>query len=72
MIKWRVAGLAWLAFLLGILAYEVWAIRVEDIPTLSAWVWRVDARLPWFRYAVLGSMAVLMYHFFGKPRGGRA
>jgi hypothetical protein len=67
-IRWRVAGFAWLVFLLGILAYEVWALRAEAIPTLSAWVWRVDAARPWFRYAVLGSVAFLLYHFFWQRR----
>lgn len=66
--KFRVAGLAWLAFLLAILGYEVYALRDPAIPTLSAWVWRTDAALPWFRYVVLGGVGVLMWHFFWQKR----
>lgn len=59
-----VAGLAWVVFLLGILGYEIWALKDPAIPTLSAWVWRTDAAVPWFKFVVLGAVGYLMYHFF--------
>ena len=66
--KYLYAGLAWLLFLAGLFVYEMWALRDPAIPTLSAWVWKTDAALPWFRYAVLGGVAVLMWHFFYQRR----
>ena len=66
--RYRVPGLAWLAFLLGILGFELWALADPTVPTLSAWVWRADAALPWFRYAVLGGVGFLMWHFFWQRR----
>ena len=66
--SYRLAGLAWLVVLVGIGLYEVYAIQSPTAPTLSAWVWWADAKLPWFRYAVLGGVGFLMWHFFWQRR----
>jgi len=63
----RTAGLAWLAVLIFIAAYEVWAVHTGT-PTLSQFVWRMDDAHGWFRYAVLSGIAVLMIHFFWRRR----
>lgn len=62
--NYRIPGFAWLGVLLSILAYEIWAVKDKEIPTLSAWVWRTDANHPWFKWVVLVGVGYLMYHFF--------
>jgi len=63
----RTAGLAWLAVLIVIAAYEVWAVHTGT-PTLSQFVWRMDDVYWWFRYVVLAGIIVLMIHFFWRRR----
>ena len=66
--RYKIPGLAWLFFLIGLLAYELWAIFHSHQPTLSAWVWRQDATYPWFKWVVLTGVSYLMYHFFWQRR----
>jgi len=68
-LNFKVPGFAWLGFLLGVLVYEIYALKDEHIPTLSAWVWRADASYPWFKWTVLAGVAYLMYHFFWQKQG---
>ena len=65
----KTPGLAWLTGLAVFVTYEWWAIRTHHY-TLSAWVWWADATFPWFQWAVLLSVAILMYHFFWQKRRG--
>lgn len=61
------AGLMWLSVLVAIAIFEGWAVAHAE-PTLSQWVWWFAPAHPWFSFAVVGSMAFLMYHFFWQRR----
>lgn len=56
-------GLMWLALLLLVAAYELWAMRTGH-PTLSQWVWWFQASHRWFAFVVIAAMTMLMAHFF--------
>ncbi len=57
-------GYAWLVFLLAVLVYEIYASLTPNGQTLSEWVWIYDHAHRWFRYVTMGSVTILMLHFF--------
>lgn len=63
----RISGWTWLVLLLGIAAAE-WLLVATHHPTLSQWVWMMDAAHGWFRYVVLAGVGGLMLHFFWRQR----
>lgn len=56
-------GLGWLVLLLAVAAVDVWLAKTHRA-TLTQWVRVQDRRFPWFRWAVIGALAFLVYHFF--------
>jgi hypothetical protein len=61
--SYNIPGYSWLAFLIGIVIYEVWALKTGNY-TLSAWVWEQDLNFPWFKWVVMGGFVGLAFHFF--------
>ena len=68
--RYLVPGLAWLAALVFLAGYEVWAGQTGNY-TLSQWVWAHDMAYWWFRWVVLVGIGVLMVHFFWRIRKKR-
>lgn len=66
-------GWAWLAVIVAIAIYEIWATKTPGAQTLSEWVWVFGHTHRWFRWVVIAFIVVLLLHFFG-PVGwfGRA
>jgi len=58
------AAWAWLILLLGILAFEVWAIRAHQL-TLSQWLHRRALRWYWLRVLGIAALIFTAIHWFG-------
>lgn len=57
----RPAEIAWLVIIVGVLAFELWAIH-QHRNTLSQYV---QHKPNWFRWAALGGVIVLGLHLLG-------
>ncbi len=58
----KVTGITWIV-LLVVVGLIDWYLSDAHLPTLSQWIWRVEAAHHWFRIVVVASLITLLLHF---------
>jgi hypothetical protein len=60
----QISGYVFIAFVVGLLIYDLWVFLAFEDATVSMWFWELNDRMGWLGYVTCFVLGILTAHLF--------